>query len=204
MFVLQAPSATYLSNLVSEVTSLRVRHKEECHNTNATGWTVLGSNPGGARFSAPVQTGSGAHPASCTRGTGSFLGVKQPGRGADHPPPSKCQGHEGVGLYLYSPSGPQWPVIGKTFTFTFTSQYKTSNLDKEVRNFIYFICSKGYERDNDKKKPKTSSAVLLNLHSTHQQNFHTERHQCKGYILEKSFKQCHYDARSYHVMEKWG
>ena len=42
----------------------------------ATGWTVRISNPGGARFSAPVQTGSAAHPASCTMGTGSFPGVK--------------------------------------------------------------------------------------------------------------------------------
>jgi len=30
----------------------------------------------GARFSAPVQTGHGAHPASCIMGTGSFPGVK--------------------------------------------------------------------------------------------------------------------------------
>jgi len=30
----------------------------------------------GARFSAPVQTGPGAHPASYTMGTRSFLGVK--------------------------------------------------------------------------------------------------------------------------------
>ena len=51
-------------------------------------------------FSAPVQTGPGAHPASCTMGTGSFPGVKRPGRGADHPPPSKCRGQERVGLYL--------------------------------------------------------------------------------------------------------
>jgi hypothetical protein len=29
----------------------------------------------GARFSAPVQTGHGAHPASYTMGTGSFPGV---------------------------------------------------------------------------------------------------------------------------------
>ena len=29
-----------------------------------------------ARISAPVQTGPGAHPASCTRGTGSFQGVE--------------------------------------------------------------------------------------------------------------------------------
>jgi hypothetical protein len=41
---------------------------------------------GGARFFAHVQTGPGAHPASCTIGTGSFPGVKRPRRGADHPP----------------------------------------------------------------------------------------------------------------------
>ena len=40
----------------------------------------------GAKFSAPVQTGPGAHPASFKMGTGSFPGVKRPGRGADHPP----------------------------------------------------------------------------------------------------------------------
>ena len=53
----------------------------------ATGWTVRGSNPGGgARISAPVQTGSVAHPASYTMGTGPFPGVQRPGRGVDHPP----------------------------------------------------------------------------------------------------------------------
>ena len=38
------------------------------------------------RFSAPVQTDPGVHPASYTMGTGSFLGVKRPGRDVDHPP----------------------------------------------------------------------------------------------------------------------
>ena len=33
-----------------------------------------------------VRTGSGAHPASYTMGTGSFPGVKRPGRGVDQPP----------------------------------------------------------------------------------------------------------------------
>ena len=37
-------------------------------------------------FSVPVQTGPGAHPVSYTMGTGSFQGVKWPGRGVDHPP----------------------------------------------------------------------------------------------------------------------
>ena len=59
----------------------------------------------GARFSAPVQTGPGAHPASCTMGTGSFLGVKRPGRDVDHPPLSSAEVKEKVELYLYSPFG---------------------------------------------------------------------------------------------------
>ena len=40
----------------------------------------------GTRFSVPFQTGPGAHPASCTMGTGPFQGVKRPGHGVGHPP----------------------------------------------------------------------------------------------------------------------
>ena len=40
----------------------------------------------GRRFSTPVQTGPGSHPASYTMRTGSFPGVNRPGRGVDHPP----------------------------------------------------------------------------------------------------------------------
>jgi hypothetical protein len=39
----------------------------------------------GSRFSASLHTGPGAHPASYTMDTGSFPGVKRPGRGVDHP-----------------------------------------------------------------------------------------------------------------------
>ena len=66
----------------------------------------------GARFSAPVHTGRGTHPASCTTGTGSFPGIKRPGRGVDRPPPTSAKFKERVELYLYSLSGPSWPVIG--------------------------------------------------------------------------------------------
>jgi hypothetical protein len=60
----------------------------------ATGYGLDG--PGiesrwGTRFFAHVQTGPEAHPASCTMGTGSFPGVKRPGRDADHPPPSSAE-----------------------------------------------------------------------------------------------------------------
>jgi len=39
-------------------------------------------------------------------------GVKPLGCGADHPPPSSAEVKERVELYLYSPSGPVWPVVG--------------------------------------------------------------------------------------------
>ena len=45
-----------------------------------------------ARFSAPVQTGPEAHPASCKMGTGSFPGGKvRPGRDADPSLPSSAE-----------------------------------------------------------------------------------------------------------------
>jgi len=59
-----------------------------------------------------MQTGSGVHPASYTMGTGSFPGVKRPGRGIDHPPPSSAEVKEGIQLHLYSTSGPSQPVTG--------------------------------------------------------------------------------------------
>jgi hypothetical protein len=54
-------------------------------------------------FSVPIQTGPGAHPASCTTSTGSFLGVKRPRRGADHPPhlPPRLKKE-----YSYTPTPP--------------------------------------------------------------------------------------------------
>jgi hypothetical protein len=42
--------------------------------------------PVGARFFTHVQTGRGVYPASCTMGTGSFLGLKRLEHGANHPP----------------------------------------------------------------------------------------------------------------------
>jgi hypothetical protein len=65
----------------------------------------------GSRFSTPVQTGPGAHPASYAIGTGSFLGVKRPGRGVDHPPPSSAEVKERVEQCLYSSYGSSWPVL---------------------------------------------------------------------------------------------
>ena len=51
--------------------------------------------PVGTRFSASIQTGPGAHPASCTMGTGSFPVVKS----------SRGVTLTTVEIYLYSPMG---------------------------------------------------------------------------------------------------
>jgi hypothetical protein len=66
----------------------------------------------GARYFAPVQTGPGTHPASFKMGMGYLPGVKLPGRDVDHLPHSNVEFKERVELYLYSPSGPSWLVIG--------------------------------------------------------------------------------------------
>ena len=69
--------------------------------------------PVGVRYSAPVQTGPEAHPASYTMGTGSFLGVKRSGFGVDHLR-SSAEVEGRVKLYICSPSGPSWAVLGWT------------------------------------------------------------------------------------------
>jgi len=56
-------------------------------------------------FSALLLNGPGAHPASCTMGTGSFPGARRPGRGVDHPSTSRTEVKERIGLYIYSPLG---------------------------------------------------------------------------------------------------
>ena len=51
---------------------------------------------------SPVQTDPEAHAASCKMGTGSFTGLKRPGRGFDHAPQSSAEVKERIELYLYS------------------------------------------------------------------------------------------------------
>jgi hypothetical protein len=69
------------------------------------------------RFFAHVQIGPGAHPTSCTIGTGSFPAVKRPGRGADHPPPPSAE-VENEQSYTSTPHlGSWWPVIGRPLPF---------------------------------------------------------------------------------------
>ena len=72
----------------------------------------------GARFYAHFQTSPGTHPVSYTMGTG-FLSPGGGGKavGVWRPPTRNgAEVKERVELYLYSPSGPSWPVLGWTWT----------------------------------------------------------------------------------------
>jgi hypothetical protein len=67
-----------------------MKDKKDFNSTNGskgkTQELIQKKIPVEARFLAPVQTGPGVYPASCTIGTGSFPGVKRPGRVVGHPP----------------------------------------------------------------------------------------------------------------------
>jgi len=77
----------------------------------------------GARFSAPVQTGPAAHPASCKMGTGSFPGIKRPGRGDYHPPPSSAKIKSSAILLLTLWAFVACSRVNFTFIFTFIYIY---------------------------------------------------------------------------------
>ena len=67
-------------------------------------------------------------PSLLTMCTGSFPGVNRPGRGVEHPITSSAEFKERVELYLFSPSGPSWSVLGVNFTCTFTHWFVSTFL----------------------------------------------------------------------------
>ena len=78
----------------------------------ATGWRVLGSNPGGGKiFRTRPDRPWGPCILLHNGYRVSVPGVKRPGRGVDHPTPSSARVKESVEVYLCFPSGPSWPVL---------------------------------------------------------------------------------------------
>ena len=69
-------------------------------------------------------------------GARSFPGVEQLRRGIDYPPPSSAKVEGRVQLYICSPSGPSWPVLGLTlppffFTFCTVQMHGSKNIKKD-------------------------------------------------------------------------
>ena len=97
-----------------------------------------------ARFSAPVQVGPGSNPTSYTMGTGSFPGIRRPGRGVEHAPPSSAEVKKRVELDLYSPFGPLWSVLEWTLSLQLHSHEIKHNINSSnachhsVQNILPF------------------------------------------------------------------
>jgi hypothetical protein len=89
------------------------------------GWTVRGLNPSAGEifFTCPDRHCPPPPPPSFPYSgcRVSFPGVKRPGHGVDHPPPSSAEVKERVQLYRYSRSGSSWPGTGRALPFTFYS-----------------------------------------------------------------------------------
>ena len=85
----------------------------------ATLYGLEASGDRGGGFSALVRTGPGPHLAPCTMDTGSFSGVKRPGRSVDHPPSSSAEVEGRVEF-------PLWAFVAclrVKFTFTLTFDF---------------------------------------------------------------------------------
>ena len=80
----------------------------------ATDWMIQGSNPGGGGEVFRTHPDSSWGPPSLIyNGYRVFPGgVKWLGHGVDHPPASRDEVKKIVELYLCSPFGPSWPVLG--------------------------------------------------------------------------------------------
>ena len=76
--------------------------------------------------------------------TTSFLGLNWLGRGVDNPPPSSVKVKERVELYLYSTSGPWWPVIRWTIPLPFNTVYVTYNCKVSYRCHSYCSATQNF------------------------------------------------------------
>ena len=85
------------------------------------GWTVRGSNPGVVEIFRTRPDRPWDPPSLLyNRNRPSFPGVKQLGRGVNHPSLSRAEVKEIVELYLYSASK-SWPVLGRNLPITKTA-----------------------------------------------------------------------------------
>jgi len=82
--------------------------------TYFTGWTVRGSNPEGGEIFRTRPDLPWGPPNLLYNGYQVFPGGKAAGAWRWPPTPSSAEVKERVHLYLYSPSGPSWPVLGWT------------------------------------------------------------------------------------------
>jgi len=88
--------------------------------------------PLGRDFPHPFRLALGSTHSPIKWATGTFAGVKYPRRGVNLPPPLSAKVEERVELYLYSPSGYPWPVLGRILPLFLIFNYLLS--------IVLFLC----------------------------------------------------------------
>jgi hypothetical protein len=76
------------------------------------------------------------------RAPGRFPRVKWQGRGVEHPPPSSAEVKKRVKLHLYSPSGPSWPVLGRTLPFYVCLIFDLTHVTKRKTKWVRLMKSR--------------------------------------------------------------
>jgi len=79
-----------------------------------------------ARFSAPDQTGPGAHPAFYTMGTGSYPRVRRTWIGLNHPPLSSVEVKEEKNYTSAPPLGLRGLFLGELYLYLY--------------QFLFYVC----------------------------------------------------------------
>jgi hypothetical protein len=97
------------------------------------------------------------------------VGVKRAGCGVDHPPTSKAEVEERVQLYICSPSGPSWPVLGWPLPLPLRTIHRknesplwkpTQNTHMSGRFSVFFFMTTARKQiGTDSKTPRTKRDV---------------------------------------------
>jgi hypothetical protein len=127
-----------------------------------------------ARFSALVQTCREVHPVCYTMGTGSFPGVKRPGRGVDHPP-------------LPEPSERKSRFIPLLHTYSFvTCSRKNLNLSMSSKYCPVF------DRNFGRQEVAMEATAKQDKQSTYKRNIelHSCNHCCSGKAVSITYSVC--------------
>ena len=139
------------------------------------GWTVQGLNPGKGKIFCTCPGWSWGLPSFLYNGCQvSFLGVKWPEHGTDHPPPIQHQGQRKSTAISQLPLWPSWPVLGSILFFITTS--KPINCTSYSSSSDYYYYYYYYHHHH------------YHCYYYHYFNYHNHRHHRRQYSMTAQFQ----------------
>jgi hypothetical protein len=141
----------HLESKVQLLQCCHLRSATVCHGETAfsvyrcdTGWTVRRSNPGGSEifYTRPDRPWGPLNLLNI--GCRVFPEGKAAGAWRWPPTPSSAEVKLRVEIYLYSPSGPSWPVLGSTLPYL----YSTSRFDSVCHLLFDTVCHVLFDTDS--------------------------------------------------------